>query len=476
MRIGQLATKAGVSAPTIKHYVKEGLLPRPVKTSRNMAYYDQSCVARINLIKRIQKERFLPLDVIKRLIESGESYDEELELGRAILKSHKEPLPQKLVKGSQVENASGYPLDKIALLEQNGLIFPTVKNNQKYYNEADLEIIDVMKRREELGLPFHHSLETVRVYRDSINRAVNKDISLFINNVLGDVPTRQAIKFLTKADDELDRFVVLFRNRKLRALSEKAIGEMNALPGKLGILNIFPIEGRELPESPPDNGLFQYIFHLCRADYDTVVDLAKADVPIPGFTGYPVLSALLKTDHTDALQQVEALFPRPSTRVLDNTIAALAYLASVASAKGLSAPIYHTKKVIDHLKRVEAAGAQKDPLVSLLSQYVIGAVYTLLPDVAQTRTAGIAMLEKLNTQISSRQTSTRGLPGWLSRTLDLEIFPALQVRINRLLADGYLRQHDHDKAFSCLNKVIEIADPESEHASWSHLARLGIEK
>ena len=60
LRIGQLANMAGVSAPTIKHYVKEGLLPRPVKTSRNMAYYDESCVERINLIKRIQKERFLP--------------------------------------------------------------------------------------------------------------------------------------------------------------------------------------------------------------------------------------------------------------------------------------------------------------------------------------------------------------------------------------------------------------------------------
>jgi hypothetical protein len=44
------------------------------------------------------------------------------------------------------------------------------------------------------------------------------------------------------------------------------------------------------------------------------------------------------------------------------------------------------------------------------------------------------------------------------------------------LAHGYLRQHDHDKALVCLNRVIEIADPESEHASWSHLARLGIEK
>ena len=141
----------------------------------------------------------MPLDVIKRLIESGESYDEELELGRAILKSHKEPVPAKLVKGSQVEGVSGYALDKIILLEEDGLIFPTLKNNLKYYDEMDLEIIDVMKRREKLGLPFHLSLETVRIYRDSISRAVYDDIRLFIKNFLGDVPTKQVIKFLTEA-------------------------------------------------------------------------------------------------------------------------------------------------------------------------------------------------------------------------------------------------------------------------------------
>ena len=190
LRISQLVKKAGVSAPTIKHYVKEGLLPQPVKTSRNMAYYDDSCVERINLIKRIQKERFLPLDVIKRLIESGEYYDEELELGRAILKSHKEPVPTKLVKGSQVERVSGYALDKIMLLEEDGLIFPTVKNNVKYYDEMDLEIIDVIKRREKLGLPFHLSLETVRIYRDSLTHAVYSDIRLFIKKEGSSRPRR----------------------------------------------------------------------------------------------------------------------------------------------------------------------------------------------------------------------------------------------------------------------------------------------
>jgi DNA-binding transcriptional MerR regulator len=39
LRMGELAEASGVSAATIKHYLREGLLPEPVKTSRNMAYY-----------------------------------------------------------------------------------------------------------------------------------------------------------------------------------------------------------------------------------------------------------------------------------------------------------------------------------------------------------------------------------------------------------------------------------------------------
>ena len=46
LKISQLAQRAGVSIPTVKHYVREGLLPRPMKTSRNMAYYSQDDVGR----------------------------------------------------------------------------------------------------------------------------------------------------------------------------------------------------------------------------------------------------------------------------------------------------------------------------------------------------------------------------------------------------------------------------------------------
>ena len=69
LRMGELAEASGVSAATIKHYLREGLLPEPVKTSRNMAYYPAEFVERIRLIKQLQEERYMPLKVIKDLLE-----------------------------------------------------------------------------------------------------------------------------------------------------------------------------------------------------------------------------------------------------------------------------------------------------------------------------------------------------------------------------------------------------------------------
>src|SRR4051794_30167222 len=67
LKISELAAQSGVSAGTIKHYLREGLLPEPIKTSRNMAYYPPDFVDRIRLIKRLQEERFMPLRHIKNV-------------------------------------------------------------------------------------------------------------------------------------------------------------------------------------------------------------------------------------------------------------------------------------------------------------------------------------------------------------------------------------------------------------------------
>ena len=72
--MSELAERSGVSAGTIKHYLREGLLGdggEIVRTSRNMAYYPAEYVERIALIKRLQEERFMPLRVIKGALRGG---------------------------------------------------------------------------------------------------------------------------------------------------------------------------------------------------------------------------------------------------------------------------------------------------------------------------------------------------------------------------------------------------------------------
>ena len=72
LKMRELAEASGVSAGTIKHYLREGLLDgadRVVRTSRNMAYYPPDFVERIELIKRLQEERFMPLGAIRQVLE-----------------------------------------------------------------------------------------------------------------------------------------------------------------------------------------------------------------------------------------------------------------------------------------------------------------------------------------------------------------------------------------------------------------------
>ena len=63
LKMRELAAASGVSPGTVKHYLREGLLPEPVRTSRNMAYYPPDYVERIQLIKRLQEDRFMPLRI-----------------------------------------------------------------------------------------------------------------------------------------------------------------------------------------------------------------------------------------------------------------------------------------------------------------------------------------------------------------------------------------------------------------------------
>jgi DNA-binding transcriptional MerR regulator len=71
LRMKDLVARTGLTRDTIHFYIAEGLVPPPKKKRRNMAWYGVEHLERLNAIKTLQEERFLPLKAIKAVLAHG---------------------------------------------------------------------------------------------------------------------------------------------------------------------------------------------------------------------------------------------------------------------------------------------------------------------------------------------------------------------------------------------------------------------
>lgn len=70
LRIGELATRAGVSIDTVRYYERKGLLPRAARTEGGFRLFMPEAVERIRFIKQAQ-EIGLSLEEIGALLSEG---------------------------------------------------------------------------------------------------------------------------------------------------------------------------------------------------------------------------------------------------------------------------------------------------------------------------------------------------------------------------------------------------------------------
>src|SRR5207344_3030617 len=185
LRMGELAEASGVPVPTIKHYLREGLLPEPVKTSRNMAYYPPEFVDRIKLIKRLQEERFMPLKAIKSVL------DEDPERAGALVELEDRILDRALAgerartSAAEVRERYGVPkevLDRLAELE---ILTP----NSRGYSPSDVKIIEAISRfraggyDEKIGFTVYDTLR----YKRALEDLVKEEVQVLMDRLAGEM-------------------------------------------------------------------------------------------------------------------------------------------------------------------------------------------------------------------------------------------------------------------------------------------------
>jgi DNA-binding transcriptional MerR regulator len=219
LRMGELAEASGVPAPTIKHYLREGLLPEPVKTSRNMAYYPPEFVDRIKLIKQLQEERFMPLKAIKSVL------DEDPERARALVELEDRILDRALAgertrtSASEVRDRYGVPKDVLDRLEKLEVLSP----NSRGYSPSDIKIIEAISRfraggyDEQIGFTVYDTLR----YKSAIEDLVHEEVGMVMDRLAGEVSPERVVEMLEAGAQPLQDLIAALHTKLMVAELER---------------------------------------------------------------------------------------------------------------------------------------------------------------------------------------------------------------------------------------------------------------
>jgi DNA-binding transcriptional MerR regulator len=209
LKMSQLAERSGVSAGTIKHYLREGLLGADedvVRTSRNMAYYPPEFIERIQLIKRLQEERFMPLRVIRELISADPDRATRLiELEDRILELAIEAREADRVSRAQLHDTHDVPRNVLARLEEIGVLTP----NARGYDADDVAIIEAISRfraggyEQALGFTVYDTLR----YREALEPLVEEEVRVLLGRLAGTVEVERAVEIIASGADPLRELI-----------------------------------------------------------------------------------------------------------------------------------------------------------------------------------------------------------------------------------------------------------------------------
>jgi DNA-binding transcriptional MerR regulator len=215
LRMRELAEASGVPAPTIKHYLREGLLPEPVKTSRNMAYYPPEFVDRIKLIKQLQEERFMPLRAIKSVL------DEDPARARALVELEDRILDRALAgertrtSPAEARERYGVPKEVLDRLEKLEVLSP----NTRGYSPSDVKIIEAISRfraggyDEEIGFTVYDTLR----YKSALEDLVREEVGMVMDRLAGEVLPERVVEMLEAGAQPLQDLIAALHTKLLVA-------------------------------------------------------------------------------------------------------------------------------------------------------------------------------------------------------------------------------------------------------------------
>ena len=240
-RMAELVRRTGLKRETIHFYINNGLLPRPLKTEKNMAYYDESYVERLKQIRELQLKYFLPLKVIKEILvqTNAEMSTAEVDLLRVglsgLIQLHELRRTYKPQTLDELSTRTGLSKDEILEMERCEMISSIQgRDGTTVYLENDIRVVEAFAgiRKGGLTRELGFEVDQFRMQSDTISALAIEEVPDFVRK-LGDRYPRDAEllgKIAENAIETVNIFICQLRRKKLLEVAQAlAEGGMSAL-------------------------------------------------------------------------------------------------------------------------------------------------------------------------------------------------------------------------------------------------------
>lgn len=209
-----------LSPSSLRFLEKEGLLA-PQRTPGGHRLYSDEDLNRIRLIKRLQSQRYYPLEIIRHmLVKLERAKDVETEM--AFLESLYSPVtydPQFVpLTREQLVERTGVSIGEITRLEEMGLLFPSSNGNgRRYYDEDDLKVTEMVAAELRLGA----KLEDFAPYARAMRVLVQEELNLFYKLAGGSEPALERTRQLKETADLVHALLRAKLTRKMMTQIER---------------------------------------------------------------------------------------------------------------------------------------------------------------------------------------------------------------------------------------------------------------
>jgi len=190
IKIGAILKETGVTRATVHHYVREGLLPEPIKVSRNQALYHPDCVDRVRIIKGLQQTQRLSLTEVKELLTGASGHEGldrlrrglEQEEGKAKTSLLNPDRARRPLTREEVSERCGFPVEQIREFESAGLLVASQEGGGRVFSPVNVDVADALAHLAEAGFDDAHGWQTddVVMYQDALRDLLTKEVTLFL--------------------------------------------------------------------------------------------------------------------------------------------------------------------------------------------------------------------------------------------------------------------------------------------------------